>query len=284
MRGDESEVEEASIGDARPTLVVGVGASAGGLEALERLFSATPEDSGMAFVVVQHLSPDFESRMDELLSRQHAPADPARDRRDADRAQLDLPDPAAQGDDHVRRAAAADGQGRRPRLQPADRSLLPVARARRGAASGRGRAVGRRQRRLARHPRRARGRGAGRLPDAGLRALPRHAALGDADRRRRSRTACPSRSRRRSSRTRVASRRRPTSRRRSTNDRSTRRWTRCCASCARSPASSSPHYKPSTVLRRDRAAARVDGASDLDAYVDGCARTRTSCTRSTRIC
>lgn len=49
--------------------VVGVGASAGGLESLERLFSHLPADSGMAFVVLQHLSPDFKSLMDELLSR-----------------------------------------------------------------------------------------------------------------------------------------------------------------------------------------------------------------------
>ncbi len=52
-----------------PLLVVGVGASAGGLEALEQLFGAMPEDTGMAFVVVQHLSPDFKSVMDELLAR-----------------------------------------------------------------------------------------------------------------------------------------------------------------------------------------------------------------------
>ncbi|MCA9124054.1 MAG: PAS domain-containing protein [Planctomycetaceae bacterium] len=49
--------------------IVGVGASAGGLEALETLFDHVPEKSGMAFVVVQHLSPDFRSMMDELLSR-----------------------------------------------------------------------------------------------------------------------------------------------------------------------------------------------------------------------
>ena len=49
--------------------VVGIGASAGGLEALERLFSSMPVDSGMAFVVIQHLSPDFRSVMDELLAR-----------------------------------------------------------------------------------------------------------------------------------------------------------------------------------------------------------------------
>ncbi|MGZ3440083.1 MAG: chemotaxis protein CheB, partial [Polyangia bacterium] len=51
-------------------LIVGVGASAGGLEPLERLFAAVPNPCGMAFVVLQHLSPDFESRMDELLGRQ----------------------------------------------------------------------------------------------------------------------------------------------------------------------------------------------------------------------
>jgi two-component system, chemotaxis family, CheB/CheR fusion protein len=49
--------------------VVGVGASAGGLEALETFFEHMPSDAGMAFVVVQHLSPDFKSLMDELLSR-----------------------------------------------------------------------------------------------------------------------------------------------------------------------------------------------------------------------
>lgn len=54
---------------ARPQLVVGIGASAGGLEALEAFFEHMPTDSGMAFVVVQHLSPDFKSLMDEILSR-----------------------------------------------------------------------------------------------------------------------------------------------------------------------------------------------------------------------
>lgn len=50
--------------------IVGVGASAGGLEALEAFFHAMPTDSGMAFVVIQHLSPDFKSHMEELLARQ----------------------------------------------------------------------------------------------------------------------------------------------------------------------------------------------------------------------
>lgn len=49
--------------------IVGVGASAGGLESLEELFTKVPVESGIAFVVVQHLSPDFKSVMDELLAR-----------------------------------------------------------------------------------------------------------------------------------------------------------------------------------------------------------------------
>jgi two-component system, chemotaxis family, CheB/CheR fusion protein len=52
-----------------PAFIVGIGASAGGLEALERFFQAVPMDTDMAFVVIQHLSPDFKSLMDELLAR-----------------------------------------------------------------------------------------------------------------------------------------------------------------------------------------------------------------------
>jgi len=50
--------------------IIGIGASAGGLEPFEQFFSAIPEGTGCAFVVVQHLSPDFKSMMDELLHRQ----------------------------------------------------------------------------------------------------------------------------------------------------------------------------------------------------------------------
>lgn len=49
--------------------VVGVGASAGGLEAIQEFFKYVPSDIGAAFVVVQHLSPDYKSFMNELLSR-----------------------------------------------------------------------------------------------------------------------------------------------------------------------------------------------------------------------
>ncbi len=49
--------------------IVGLGASAGGLEALQQFFKHMPPDSGMAFVVIQHLSPDYKSMMVELLSK-----------------------------------------------------------------------------------------------------------------------------------------------------------------------------------------------------------------------
>ncbi len=52
-----------------PSHYIGIGASAGGLEAIESFFSAMPEKSGLAFIVVQHLSPDFKSLMVELLSK-----------------------------------------------------------------------------------------------------------------------------------------------------------------------------------------------------------------------
>jgi two-component system, chemotaxis family, CheB/CheR fusion protein len=50
--------------------IVGIGASAGGLDPLEKFFNSMPQDiSNIAFVVVQHLSPDYKSLMGELLAR-----------------------------------------------------------------------------------------------------------------------------------------------------------------------------------------------------------------------
>jgi two-component system CheB/CheR fusion protein len=48
---------------------VGIGASAGGLEALEQFFGHMPVDSGLAFVVIQHLAPNYVGIMPELLQR-----------------------------------------------------------------------------------------------------------------------------------------------------------------------------------------------------------------------
>ncbi|MGH9902047.1 MAG: chemotaxis protein CheB, partial [Pyrinomonadaceae bacterium] len=49
--------------------MVGIGASAGGLEAFRKLLEHLPVDTGMAFVLVQHLDPTHESILTELLSR-----------------------------------------------------------------------------------------------------------------------------------------------------------------------------------------------------------------------
>ena len=49
--------------------IVGIGASAGGLEALELFFANMPKDCGMAFVVIQHLDPTHAGIMPELLQR-----------------------------------------------------------------------------------------------------------------------------------------------------------------------------------------------------------------------
>jgi two-component system, chemotaxis family, CheB/CheR fusion protein len=49
------------------TFVVGLGASAGGINAFREFFSKVSSDSGMAFVVILHLSPDYESKLAELL-------------------------------------------------------------------------------------------------------------------------------------------------------------------------------------------------------------------------
>lgn len=65
---DDAADVETSEGK-RPSHVVVIGTSAGGLEALERFFRALPANTGMAFVVVQHLSLDFKSMMPDLLRR-----------------------------------------------------------------------------------------------------------------------------------------------------------------------------------------------------------------------
>ncbi len=60
--------EELDEGDSFP-IIVGVGASAGGLEALTELLNHLPGDTGLAFVLIQHLDPNHESHLTELLSK-----------------------------------------------------------------------------------------------------------------------------------------------------------------------------------------------------------------------
>ncbi len=51
-------------------LIVGLGASAGGIKALKSFFQHVPKDSGMAYVVILHLSPDMDSKLAEILQKQ----------------------------------------------------------------------------------------------------------------------------------------------------------------------------------------------------------------------
>lgn len=66
----EPEKEKSSAkSDLNQFPIVGIGASAGGLEALEEFFGNMPKDVGMAFVVIQHLDPNHVGIMPQLLQR-----------------------------------------------------------------------------------------------------------------------------------------------------------------------------------------------------------------------
>ncbi|MGB6037262.1 MAG: chemotaxis protein CheB, partial [Cryomorphaceae bacterium] len=51
-----------------PFLIVGIGASAGGLAVLKRFVKSLPDKPDMAFIIVQHLDPNHESMLSELLA------------------------------------------------------------------------------------------------------------------------------------------------------------------------------------------------------------------------
>jgi len=66
---DESARNAKETVQHHPSHYVAIGASAGGLEAIETFFAHMPGDSNLAFIVIQHLSPDYKSLMVELLSK-----------------------------------------------------------------------------------------------------------------------------------------------------------------------------------------------------------------------
>ncbi|WP_121969911.1 chemotaxis protein CheB [Leptolyngbya sp. BC1307] len=68
VAAETMNLEQSSKTDA-PFPVVGIAASAGGLEAFTELLRHLPTDTGMAFVLIQHLSPDHESLLSEILGR-----------------------------------------------------------------------------------------------------------------------------------------------------------------------------------------------------------------------
>src|SRR5215831_3487069 len=57
----------ASTPSEKEFLVVGLGASAGGIQAIQQFFHTLPAKSGMAYVVILHLAPDHDSRLAQVL-------------------------------------------------------------------------------------------------------------------------------------------------------------------------------------------------------------------------
>lgn len=71
---DEKPIREKGADGQDSLFIVGIGASAGGLEALQQFFVRMPENSGISFVVIQHLSPDYKSLMADILGKHTAMA------------------------------------------------------------------------------------------------------------------------------------------------------------------------------------------------------------------
>ena len=69
QRATKASTSKEAVPSAASVPVVGIGASAGGLEAFRELLAALPNDTGMAFVLVSHLSKTYKSMLTELLSK-----------------------------------------------------------------------------------------------------------------------------------------------------------------------------------------------------------------------
>ncbi|MBC7628695.1 chemotaxis protein CheB [Ferruginibacter sp.] len=57
------------MGELHPTLIVGIGGSAGALNAYKALLDAMPSDTGMSFVIISHMNPTASSQLAKILSR-----------------------------------------------------------------------------------------------------------------------------------------------------------------------------------------------------------------------
>jgi two-component system, chemotaxis family, CheB/CheR fusion protein len=66
---DKDSLDLGNVEDTNNLLVVGIGASAGGVKALQELFSNIPAKTDIAYVVILHLSPDHESQLSTVLQR-----------------------------------------------------------------------------------------------------------------------------------------------------------------------------------------------------------------------
>jgi two-component system CheB/CheR fusion protein len=100
--------------------IIGIGASAGGVEALEQFFKSLPAGNGLAFVVLTHLPPDRESMLSEILGR--AARMPAIEARDGEKVEAEhvyvLPPSAI--------LTIREGRLQLRRTGPADRVRAPI--------------------------------------------------------------------------------------------------------------------------------------------------------------
>ena len=235
--------------------------------------------------VVQHLSPDFKSMMDELLARHtELPIHLVEDGMPVEADHVYLIPPKNEMIISGGRLLLSEQDRQQELTLPIDvffRSLAQDC----GPRAVADRAVGQRQRRLARHSRRPRGRRSGHGAGRRQRAVRRHAE--DRRRRGRGRTGCW----RPQDMPRVLAR----ARRSRGADRSPQR--RAPARRRRRRASSAvyrmlqeefgidfTHYKPSTVTRRIERRLALARSQDIEEYVDVSGQNATSSTCSTGIC
>jgi len=98
----------------------GIGASAGGVEALEQFFKSVPAGNGLAFVVLTHLPPDRESMLSEILGRAtRMPVVDARDGQNVEAEHVYVLPPSAI-------LTIAEGRLQLRRTSPADRERAPI--------------------------------------------------------------------------------------------------------------------------------------------------------------
>ncbi len=69
-KGGAKPVKKRTRKPKQPLFIVGIGSSAGGLEALSELVSKLPTNAPLGYVVVQHMAPQYRSMMVELLARE----------------------------------------------------------------------------------------------------------------------------------------------------------------------------------------------------------------------
>ena len=110
----------------KPFMIVGIGASAGGLEAFTQLLRNLPADTGMAFVLVQHLDPKHESMLTRTsLPENEYPGQRGKGR-DGGGTRPCLRHAAQHGYDHFRRGPGSEAPHRGARASYARRPFFPL--------------------------------------------------------------------------------------------------------------------------------------------------------------